>query len=640
MKKFPVILFIFLGLSYFLPAQVNYTANDAGHVPVYTNTFLNGCNMGYYDSWDDETLSDIAAGNAAKNVKGAGVKTLHLPLPEDFLEQWGYDIRVPQFNYYASLGIQDNTVFLGLPISASHKDNNTYGGCAQSSMLFQNMYTPVWDGGANGTPINDNNYFALYVYKTVMQYKQYTKFWEIINEPDFDGGAFGWRLPGDPGNWWDNNPNPCDLGNLKAPVFHYIHMLRIAYDVIKTIDPTAYVSVGGIGYPSFLDVLLRNTDNPTDGSVSPDYLLKGGAYFDCLSFHYYPMYDLRYWDNIVGGFVYKRHSDAAADEYINRKNSLLNILNTYGYNGIIYPQKVFIATESNIPRKEFGDYIGSDEAQRNFLVKAMIKSQVYDIKQLYVFTIGDSKDYASATDPHDVMGLYQPLTGIGPLANNGQFLQQYNSAGIAYKTFSDVLMGFKLDTVKTAALALPAAVRGAAFKNTLGEYIYTLWAATTADKSETSAALYSFPAALNVGPQLYQRDWNFSQTNTATLVPSVNVTLTASPSFFSSQLIVTALPPDSVRGNNPVNYFQLKLYPNPVNNRLFIKLELKKKQAVSINIYNGSGQALMEIANNKLFESGDSITEVLLPAGMSNGIYYCRLFTGTHQEIIKFEVIR
>ena len=66
-------------------------------------------------------------------------------------------------------------------------------------MLFQNMYTPVWDGGANGTPVNDNNYFALYVYKTVMQYKQYTKFWEIINEPDFDGGAFGWRLPGDRG---------------------------------------------------------------------------------------------------------------------------------------------------------------------------------------------------------------------------------------------------------------------------------------------------------------------------------------------------------------------------------------------------------------------------------------------------------
>jgi len=105
MKKFPFLLFIFLGLSYFLPAQVNYTANDAGHVPVYTNTFLNGSNMGYYDSWDDETLSDIAAGNAAKNVKGAGVKTLHLPLPEDFLEQWGYDIRVPQFNHYASLGI-------------------------------------------------------------------------------------------------------------------------------------------------------------------------------------------------------------------------------------------------------------------------------------------------------------------------------------------------------------------------------------------------------------------------------------------------------------------------------------------------------------------------------------------------------
>lgn len=639
MKKFPILLIVLL-FSFSLHAQVNYTANDAGSVPVYTNSFLNGSNMGYYDSWDDETLSDIAAGNSAKNVKGAGVKSLHLPLPEDFLEQWGYNIRVQQFNHYASLGIQDNTVFLGLPVSAAHKDNNTYGGCTQPSQLFQNMYTPVWDGGANGTPVNDNNYFALYVYKTVMQYKQYTKFWEIINEPDFDGGAYGWRLPGDPGNWWDNNPSPCDLSNLKAPVFHYIHMLRIAYDVIKTIDPTAYVSVGGIGYPSFLDVLLRNTDNPLDGSITTDYPLKGGAYFDCLSFHYYPMYDLRYWDNTVGGFVYKRHSDAAADEYINRKNTLQNILNTYGYNGTTYPRKVFIATESNIPRKEFSDYIGTDEAQRNYVLKAMIESQVNDIKQLYIFTIGDSKDYASATDPHDVMGLYQPLAGIGPLTHNGQYLQQYNSMGIAYKTFSDILNGFKLDAARTADLSLPANVRGAAFKNALGDYVYALWAATNTDKSELNTALYTFPALLNVGPQVYQRDWNYSQSNSAPLISSVNVQLTATPSFFSSQLIVTALPDDSLRANNPVSYFKLKLYPNPANNKLTIKLSLKKKQAVSINIFDGSGQVLMQVANNKLFESGDTITDIALPANMSNGIYYCRLFTGNHQETIKFEVIR
>ncbi len=74
MKKFPILLIVLL-FSFSLHAQVNYTANDAGSVPVYTNSFLNGSNMGYYDSWDDETLSDIAAGNSAKNVKGAGVIT-------------------------------------------------------------------------------------------------------------------------------------------------------------------------------------------------------------------------------------------------------------------------------------------------------------------------------------------------------------------------------------------------------------------------------------------------------------------------------------------------------------------------------------------------------------------------------------
>jgi len=55
-------------------------------------------------------------------------------------------------------------------------------------------------------------------------------------------------------------------------------MLRIAWEVIKKYQPNEYVCMGS-GYPAFVDVILRNTDNPTDGSVTTDYPNKGGSYF-------------------------------------------------------------------------------------------------------------------------------------------------------------------------------------------------------------------------------------------------------------------------------------------------------------------------------------------------------------------------
>src|SRR5688572_1223884 len=264
-------------------SQINYSANDHGRVPVYNGHYRYGVNGGVYGpTWNDVTLADIAAGNPLKNVKGAGSKTFRPTLPENFLEEWGYDIRVNEFTHYATLGVDDNTVFLENP-SEAHRDPNTYTqGCGTPSQIaqskiFKNLYEPIWDGGANGTPVNDNNYYALYVYKTVIRYKNYTKFWEIVNEPDqTHNGA-------DAADWYTKNPAPCDLYNLKAPIYSYIRMLRISYEVIKSVDPSAYVAPGGLGFASFLDLILRTTDNPVDGSVTAQYPLKGGAYFDAMS---------------------------------------------------------------------------------------------------------------------------------------------------------------------------------------------------------------------------------------------------------------------------------------------------------------------------------------------------------------------
>ncbi|MEM9822906.1 MAG: hypothetical protein AAF985_17635, partial [Bacteroidota bacterium] len=388
--------------------QINYNANDT--VPEYTHPFLYGANMGYYPPWKDQQLANIAAGNADLGIAGVGVKTLRPTLPEFYLEDRGYENRLTTFQHYDSLGIEDLTVFIGFP-SEAHRDTTHFcDSSPYSSELFANMYESIWDNGENGTPINDDNYYALYLYKMVSIYKDFTQFWEIWNEPDFDYSGNAWRPAGMEGNWWDNDPDPCDY-KLRAPVFHYVRLLRISYEVIKYLDPDAYVAVGGLGYPSFLDAILRNTDNPIDGSPSGAYPHGAGAYFDCLSFHTYPHINgsLRYWDNDLGGFVYTRHSDAAMAGVLEHQGEFRQVLYEYGYDGNIYPKKVEIITECNLPRLAFTEYIGSNEAQRHFLIKTLVACQKNDIQQFYVYDLGEKEYLQNASSSFDAMGLYESL---------------------------------------------------------------------------------------------------------------------------------------------------------------------------------------------------------------------------------------
>ena len=659
MRQIYISLCVLFFSSLTVSAQISYNANDPAHVAPYTTDFLYGSNMGFYNTWLNTGIADIAAGNPARNVKGAGIKTLHLPLPEDFLDPAGpghydYDVEVWQFQHFATLGIKDNTVFLETPLDA-HRDNTIYPGCSEQSLIWSNIYLPIWDGGANGTPYNDDNYLARYIYKTVTLYKPWVKFWELVNEPDFDDAGVGYRNPGDPaGNWWDRNPQPCELHNLKAPLYSYIRMMHIAYEVIKTVDPTAYVGMGGVGYPSFLDAFLRNTENPVDGSVTAEYPDKGGAWMDCLSFHFYPMYELHYFDLVTtnpGQWRDKRHSDAAIDVFLNRKRLLDSVLTARGYDGITYPKKVFINTENNVARVPVtiadgsgSTFIGGDEVQRNYDMKALVEAQLHDIKQYYTFSIGDSKSDGDFTDnPFDFVGLYKNLNNIGPgydPNNPGPYLQQYNQSGIAYKTMSDALSGFSADLNKTAQMGLPAGVRGGAFKNAIGDYAYVLWAVTATDNTELASAVYSFPPAFSMPPLVYQRSWDYSQTNTAPLIAPQNIALTGAPVIIFSPLVVTALTPDSIR-NNPAAYFSFAVYPNPATNRLTVKLHLKQKQAVSIKIMNSTGQQVMTIADHITYNAGDNIINASLSSKMAPGVYYCLMEAGgNRQQTIKLVITK
>jgi len=521
--NFRLFLFILLFISTDLVAQVTYTANDT--VPEYNDYFRPGVNPGVYQSWSDEQLANIAAGNPYLDIPGLGAKSIRPTLPEFFLDTYGYDVRLGAFSFYKELGMEQNVVFLGYP-NLSHRDTTIYCDGSSISQLFSNMYLPVWDGGANGTPYNDDNYLAAYTYKTVTMYKDYVRFWEIWNEPSLDKSNYKATLPpGHPESWWDNDPDPCDM-DIQAPVYHYIRMLRVCYDVIKTVDPDAYVSLGGVGYNSFIDVLCRNTDNPVDGSVTAEYPLTGAAYFDAVGIHTYPHFDGSTIFLSNGGLVYERHSDAAADGVVLARNGRQAVLDTYGYDGITYPKKEYIITEINIPRLKFEDFLGSIESQRNFIPKALLTAMSNQIHQLHIYNMGDIEDEDVADSWFDVMGLY------GNLNNTLPYTQVPTEAGISYKTAADILFQTEWDSTRSANLNLPPEIRGGAIRKENGEYVYILWAKTETDESEVANAIYDFPTEFNI-TNIYRKDWDYSETLFEKAISSQGIALTGSPSYFS-----------------------------------------------------------------------------------------------------------
>ncbi|HEV7620769.1 MAG TPA: hypothetical protein VGO09_03500, partial [Flavisolibacter sp.] len=374
--------------SYTVPSANSF----ASFVP-YSGTYSYGVNPGYYSTkWSSQNVADLASGNKAKNVKGAGVKSLRIPLYDDFLSKWGVKNLLNDFQYYSSLGITEITAFIGSP-SDAHRFDTSFAGSPESSKVFKNLYEPVWLDDAK-TIINPKNYFAKYLYDVVTTYGSYVKFWEVVNEPDFTYGTVGWQgdlTPADRNSWFYHNPTSSDLVNLRAPIFYYIRELRVAREVIKRVSPNSYICTGGIGYKSFLDALLRNTDNPANGSVTNNYPLKAGAYFDVLSFHCYPEFSLKTWDSDDGQVKHFRHSDAGTDAYITIKNNLDKVLMQYGYDDRQYPKKQFICTETGVSRivANGEDDWGSNDAQKNYMIKAQIASQINNIKQTYWYQLGD-----------------------------------------------------------------------------------------------------------------------------------------------------------------------------------------------------------------------------------------------------------
>ncbi|MEZ4685508.1 MAG: hypothetical protein R3B47_05440 [Bacteroidia bacterium] len=526
-----VMLLIAFVISFSVFGQINYTAHDT--IVPYQAAFGYGTNAGWFPPHSNWQISSLAAGDASLGLTGAGCRSIRGTIPHDFITNYGLFADMYYWQHNNSLGLRDNVAFIGFPHSSVEENILSCNGAScpvhnipHKPGTFRGMYLPIWDGGANGTPVNDANTYAKYVYDIVTNYKDYVRFWEVWNEPDFSFSSNAYAPASNPNSWWNRSNFECDCPCMGGTIFDYIRLLRISWEVIKSVDSTAYVCTGGLGYPGFLDAVLRYTDNPADGSVTSAYPHKGGAYFDVMSFHVYPQYtpEVVRWSNSLGRMEYNRHSDGAANGVRGKKLEMQNVLHNRGYNGLLYPEKEWIITEYNISRRIYGDLVGGEETQRNFMLKTQVLQQLDGVRQSYVYGLAEKQPLGSASSSFDLMGIYEALT-------NRPLNQPLTSAGVANHSLSQVLQGAVVDKNRTAQLLLPSGVRGAAFNHGT-HYTYVLWAETLTDRSELATASYSFPASLGI-TSLQKRQWNVSQTGITETILSQNISLSGTPAFFT-----------------------------------------------------------------------------------------------------------
>ena len=324
--------------------------------------FRIGNGLGAYSGWDDAKVTKLAA-----NV---GYKGQRKKIPESHFATWGYGIEIDDSKYCNSVEIYDLVGYLHTPTSEHSSRPNT--SVSTESYPPSNLYEPIWK--SDGVTVNPDNYWANYIYNTVTNYKPYVKIWEVWNEPDYVGGnqqvVAGWET---------SPPSSSDLLSWHGTIFEYIRLLRITYEVVKSVDPTAYVATGGIGYPTFLDSILRYTDEPNGGAISSDYPLYGGAYFDCVAFHQYPQYGVT--DSETGQKYDTMGSDSLSMRAAILKKNFVTVLKKYKFDGETYPKKIFVLTETGVASESLQGVVGRDEVRRNFVLKMPLRALEYDISK-------------------------------------------------------------------------------------------------------------------------------------------------------------------------------------------------------------------------------------------------------------------
>ncbi|HBN07595.1 MAG TPA: hypothetical protein DD435_02760 [Cyanobacteria bacterium UBA8530] len=128
------------------------------------------------------------------------------------------------------------------------------------------LYAPMWADGTDvfkpGAKPNPDNYYAEYLFDMVSRFKGKIQYWQVWNEPDYPSGDLG------PGKTSSSGGTRFWTGSVQD----YVRLLKISHTIVKGLDPAAKITLGGLGYESYLAAILDN----------------GGApFFDLVDFHAY-----------------------------------------------------------------------------------------------------------------------------------------------------------------------------------------------------------------------------------------------------------------------------------------------------------------------------------------------------------------
>jgi hypothetical protein len=438
----------------------------------FGGSFRYGINSGFPNpSWNDEILSQLAV--------DSGCNSQRVSLPERHLEQWGYEIELADMEHYASLGLDGQVAFLTSPTREHSSAPESAADWELDYYIPKNLYEPITlDDGS----INPENYWAAYVFGAVSTYKDHVKIWEIWNEPDW---VSDWQVTLD---WNESAPTAEDLPRFNGSIYDYVRLLRVSSVAAKLADPEALIATGGLGYTSFLNALLRYTDNPADGSVTDEYPEKGGAYVDVLSSHHYPIYT-------AGS------SDEAVAAYLEQQRAFQAELDQAGVE-----VKAWETTESGAPHAVIDTFPGGTEYAVNYLMKVMIKAHAAGVDGIDWFTLSDGASVSEADDPYQLMGLYLDVSELGTIDEAVP-----TETGVAYRTLGGLLGHARYDEAATEALGLPAGVDGAAFETADGKRALALWAVTAG--TEEGAAEIELDGAFT------QYDWDYSVSGETAMIP-------------------------------------------------------------------------------------------------------------------------
>jgi hypothetical protein len=457
---------------------------DTGDEPgALGGPFGRGINFGFRNpSWTDPDMAYLAA--------NAGCTTARLSLPETHLDKWGYEIEVGDMAAYAADGLDHHIAFLISPIAAHSTAPDGTQEWELAHFIPANLYEPAIIDGA----INPGNYWAAYVHQTVATYKDHVDLWEVWNEPDWVAD-YNFTLT------WDEQPPTAEqLVRFGGSIFDYVRMLRVTREAARLADPDAQIALGGIGYPSFLDALLRYTDNPDGGQVSAEFPDTGAAYFDVLNYHYYPLWT-------------PGSSDAGADGFIALRDQYAAKMQAAGA-----APRPFSVTEVGAPRSALNGQPGGVEYARNFYAKVMTRAQAEGFVRVDWFALSD----AEPGDPFGEMGLYFDVKDLAAKED-----AMRTPTGVAARTHGALLAGALYDPAATAGLGLGGDVRGHAFRLPDDRQALVLWAYGTADE----AAAAHLDLATDASFELHA--WDFSDTGAKTsLTPQAGVIgleLTGSP---------------------------------------------------------------------------------------------------------------